>query len=329
MTTENIYDFYKRHCPASFEQVLWYTRENKALPVKLQNAVLQYKSFVLCSESAGSGKHLILSILSKTLNINFTYIDESISLDTFENMCKRQNVLDFLKTDDVTNLTTPYFVFEECHVNNKHSVLLNASCAYTWPCILLITTSENTIMKCKHVKQLCNQGASLLVLRKLPISILSKYVCRIASQYKFPVSERASILIAKQSQGNVRYMLSLLHRLLSLCTPTKNEQLLTSDSVQKAFTTSFMDTFRNLSDVHKICKETRTFTHKYRSEIAMSHPISVQAEIFQNYSNMNKNNNNNNIHSISNTADLFSLTDTFDNEHKHVYFVNMFLCCNV
>ena len=186
-------------------------------------------------------------------------------------------------------------------------------------------TTQCNAMKIKHVKHLCNQGAPLFLLRRLPISVLLKYVSCIASQYKFPVSERASILIAKQCQGNVRYMLSLLHRLLSSYRPTKNEQIITSDSVQKAFKTSFMDTFRNLSDVQKIYKEKQTFTHMYRSEIGMSHPISVHTEIFHNYL---KNKDNNSIHAISDIADLFSLTDILNNEYKHVYFVNMYLCCN-
>ena len=136
------------HVSVQHHSIKFYGTHTKTKHYLLNCKMLFRNTNRLCcvQRCAGSGKHLILSILSKTTNIDFTYIDESITLDAFENMCKRQNLLDFLGTDnDVKNATTPYFVFEECHVNNKHSVLLNANYTYKWPCMLLITTQHNAM----------------------------------------------------------------------------------------------------------------------------------------------------------------------------------------
>ena len=297
---ESLDAFYERHRPQTLENVLWYTYDKKTLPLKLMHAIQQRVSFVFYSDYAGSGKHLILSLLSRITDTVFTYIDDSVTLNDFENMCKRKNILEFLNSEQERS---PYFVIHELHVREKQSVFVKKALVSTWPCIYMYTGQKPSIAVPLKFH-----------LRSLPNTVVSSYIRSICTQYAFPISKRACIRLSKKGQSNIRYVLSLVHHLLS------TEQSCTTNTVHNVFNRSYLDSFRNMSDIHEVSKNKGTFSYEYRLHLALSHPITVHNDVFRQYIH-----ETDCLQKIEQIADLFSFTDTLHVSDRYYYFVSMHL----
>lgn len=324
---ENVQQFFDRHRPPTPESInmLWYSKHDGEKTMRdLLASVRERLSIVLVSDTPGCGKHLLIAFASKLTGTDFTHVDTTTHIETFRDMCRRQDVTEFIKSGFVER-TKPYFVFDESVVTDDRSVVVADSfdnC--TWPCVYIVTARERLFETRNISKALKRKSAVVVRLRTPRYNTIAKHIKGLSSNYPYKISDRSAMLIAKRCQGNIRYTLSILHRVLTAYEPSRKKRpVMTLDIVRKAFDTACMDSFRKLSDVHEICKGSNYEIHgrSYRLDIALSHPQSFHANRHKNYLTDEKED----LQRAIKRAETFSFSDALPIDIRLPYFVSLYM----
>lgn len=329
MTVPDINTFFQYHRPRTLKDMACHSKYEHEMTVRsVLNHLKTRRTFLFCSDVPGSGKRTLVLLACEELGLELIHVDETCSLETLRGYVNQMDVTRWIK-DSASHLSPPsplpYFWVDETVVRNDGSPLLSYLCKTSpWPFIVNFTSSpDNLKTAAAHLFRL-NKNIDVVRLRQIPVAALARYVSGIASEYR-KVSFRACSRVSKLVGSNVRYAMSVLHRLLN----TPDGVKLTSDAAEDAFRRSCMDSNRDLSETRVVLFDEKRFEADYRSNLAHSHPVSVHAACWKGYLSLTTRRRKKKspkilTDSIIHQSDIFSLTDTLPIDLRHHYFVDMF-----
>ena len=316
-------EFFDYHRPQKITDVIVSSRTTNdcVIPSIIEN--MQKKlSFVVLSDRHGSGKHVLIDLIAKSLNITLISLNEDTNINDL--VLRDNNVYDittFVSSNIQTKPNSRYFVVEQCAIRKTN--LLNATFQTHLPCVYMYTSenhkTDQTLKKIIKSRNKQDKNKTepylmrVMILHKIPISILKSRIENIVAFHCLKITKQACALIAKRSYGNIRIIMTSLYQLIqTLKTPKNKKQKTKTKTVRSMLQSNFIDCFDRFNDTRDRCKD-KTFTFEDRVRIGVSHSYALfqytYTSVIENYRDPWHNQKNLSIDETCSWTELFSYND--------------------